>query len=1801
MPVVFVPGKGNIQFPDNMTPYQITLAIEREILPNRKPDTISAPKQPEATLWNSIKGIGTSLGAGWDYLKATAQDISAGDLAELASGQKGVGAAIDSIIPDIYGPDRAERAARAARFGNVAARTPEKQAALSARAAAEAAAPNIESPVGRMAYSAASSLAQMAPGLVGSVVTGNPIPALANIGAITFPEAYQRYDERGATPQEALTGAVAETGIELGTEMLPLGAVVNKLGKVGFGKFLKEFLGKELIGEEIATITQGAIDTAIANPDKTWGEYVKELPMQMVETAGSTLLTGGALAGAGAIAKRVTGAQEPTEEAPAAKRAAAPPPPPPPPADFAQKLGAVGSKIILKEPGGINEYTYRGMDEDGRVIIEAEDGSVFAEDPAEINAAIDVGAVVPTEPDETPLPGVAFGEEEVEPAPTVAPEPEPAPVTVPEPEGKPLSRFIAEFEEPAGKPISSFTAEPGLAPVPAPAPTPAPSKPGPMPLPLAKDAKDIIGEYSQDRSTEDLQQIMSIASDLARQYGKRSITKDVLFKAGQRFDGIPPVEAPQAAAKPEEKFAVTLPTKPEPATDFGPDLKRIMGLFHPSIREGFRLPEIKKGIEEGAPFKASDLPGALYKNLNPADRKIMEQALIENPQQVLDAAQITPFKTPKGEVVRNTSSDTGADLPIDESNLKSMKEMQRTRTPAFMADLEKEARQIASNEGASSVSSLHFAEALNNSASRLNGRKVPFAGDWRESLSEAFNEPKERPKAAPAPAAPRAVGKKANVTIPATRNKVEVQDELLDLADVKFAEGELQNRDRSRPQTQQFLRRFTSEFDPEGLGEDRSTDRGAPIINKDNVILSGNGRTMGLEEIYEKHPEQAEKYRQFLRDNGWDIEGIERPFLARRLLSDVDEREFVTGSNEADIAALSPPEQAAQDAQDILKPAVMAKYNGGDLNASKNDAFISAFLAEMSPQQRENAMDDKGKVSAQALKRIENALLYKAYGQAGRASDVFISKAMERSSDDTKTLTNSLVDVAKDWIKFQQAVKNGEIDKKYDITGKLMETVGTVSDIKASGNSLSGELRSPDMVNPMDPFGRDILLSFHDDKTFRILSKKAIAEKIRAYTEVAANQQPEPDMFGKAETPSARAIWKRVDAGEGAPQVRMFAPNQPTVPNFWQQMFDDAEKIPSLSLEIKKLTKLHDEGKIDDVDFAREVKDVQWFVSEMRDAKRLRDADEPRLRGADRIREVVLAAKRRGDITEDAADLAEWFALRNPHLIDNLGISVIKESEGVRSPFYTPFDRIMHLIKGASGETSAVHEIMHHLERMMPEPIRKAIKASWAKELDKAEADRFAGRNRNDDLFFKALRAFHAGEKVKINGENLSPSDAFDFAKDLLSSGRVDGRFYQYVNPSEFWAVNATEIMKGRYDVQGSLLGRLRNWLRELSTKIKGIFKLDSKAPIIKALDSLEKGDGKFVSDKMLEEKLGKFGEGPPEKAQNASSGSIVGGTEVDIDAFRGRNFEDLLTHIASNRDGKYSDFDSRLADRLEGLLGQLQTAGADVKLFIVRKGDSAPSSIATGNARGMVETDLKSRDVKVYLRSPNIGNAGNTTETILHEGLHAVSSGVLLAVENGRGTPEMIQFRKDLIDLRNKVINHFNARVKKLGKAGLTEFELSMYERRNNAFKDIDEFLTWGLTNKMAQDYLRSIDAGPKKSLFNKFVDAFRSMLGISPNDTSALAHLIDVINPLFETTAEDYRTTFYQEAAPAAPPPPPVKSATPPATTQFGKGNQGTFNFLRNGSPAEMKKAIAKAQEPDNKIMDERADIQKKNRGCD
>lgn len=151
------------------------------------------------------------------------------------------------------------------------------------------------SDLGGMVYDGFNSLALMAPGLAASIATRSERPALAAAYVLTQPEAYTRYRARGGTPGEAFMGSTLEGVAEVAFEKLPLSTLVNRFGKEATGKWIGEYLIKEGLTEQATTFTQDLIDTAIANPDKTWGEFWAERPEAALRTLVATGVASGSI------------------------------------------------------------------------------------------------------------------------------------------------------------------------------------------------------------------------------------------------------------------------------------------------------------------------------------------------------------------------------------------------------------------------------------------------------------------------------------------------------------------------------------------------------------------------------------------------------------------------------------------------------------------------------------------------------------------------------------------------------------------------------------------------------------------------------------------------------------------------------------------------------------------------------------------------------------------------------------------------------------------------------------------------------------------------------------------------------------------------------------------------------------------------------------------------------------------------------------------------------------------------------------------------------------------------------------------------------------------------------------------------------------------------------------------------------------------------------------------------------------------------------------------------------------------
>ena len=223
---------------------------------------------------------------------------------------------------------------------------------------AQAADPAFETSTGQGIYSGAVSTVQNAPGLALSVLTGNPLPGLAVAYGQVGGEAYGKYRARGATAGQAGAGALLDGGIEVATELLPMRFMVDRLGKAGATEFVKGLLAREVPTEQLATLAQDAVDTAIANPDKTWAQYIAERPDAAYQTLLATIVQGGAMGAVNTVAGKLAPERRAADQA---ERAAAYM------AEVARLMEA--SKLRARDPGTFNAYM-QALADDGQVPAE---------------------------------------------------------------------------------------------------------------------------------------------------------------------------------------------------------------------------------------------------------------------------------------------------------------------------------------------------------------------------------------------------------------------------------------------------------------------------------------------------------------------------------------------------------------------------------------------------------------------------------------------------------------------------------------------------------------------------------------------------------------------------------------------------------------------------------------------------------------------------------------------------------------------------------------------------------------------------------------------------------------------------------------------------------------------------------------------------------------------------------------------------------------------------------------------------------------------------------------------------------------------------------------------------------------------------------------------------------------------------------------------------------------------------------------------------------------------------------------
>jgi hypothetical protein len=279
-----------------------------------------------------------------------------------------------------------------------------------------------------------------------------------------------------------------------------------------------------------------------------------------------------------------------------------------------------------------------------------------------------------------------------------------------------------------------------------------------------------------------------------------------------------------------------------------------------------------------------------------------------------------------------------------------------------------------------------------------------------------------------------------------------------------------------------------------------------------------------------------------------------------------------------------------------------------------------------------------------------------------------------------------------------------------------------------------------------------------------------------------------------------------------------------------------SENVPRIkpTVRLESSLKKLDAGQINEQQFIDETR----YVSEkMRQSVEAGKTPKDKVRGTDEVRRRILGAKIQGDISEEGANFADWLLTKNPQLGEELGVRIKGSNVDSVSGQYSSLNKVATLFKGRDNPGTAVHEILHHTERMMPVEIQNGVLDEWNRAYSTALAKADNKTRPYLEKMIDAINGSEGAKKIVMQG----------FQKGILKYND----HYQLVNPSEFWAVNATRLMQSRYEA-GSWIGKAKVWVQEMSEKAKGVFGLPSDSPILRGLKEVTGGEGKFKSTEMM-------------------------------------------------------------------------------------------------------------------------------------------------------------------------------------------------------------------------------------------------------------------------------------------------------------------------------------------------------------
>jgi hypothetical protein len=410
------------------------------------------------------------------------------------------------------------------------------------------------------------------------------------------------------------------------------------------------------------------------------------------------------------------------------------------------------------------------------------------------------------------------------------------------------------------------------------------------------------------------------------------------------------------------------------------------------------------------------------------------------------------------------------------------------------------------------------------------------------------------------------------------------------------------------------------------------------------------------------------------------------------------------------------------------------------------------------------------------------------------------------------------------------------------------------------------EARSRGYEPNTDPFGmftegaRDVANGLEPIPDQRILEGSG-QEALDAYK---AGQQWAQNSVAAAQAPAAKAAPKKTTpkkakAAKAAPKGPVFEniaqPNTPEAAALVEEPRNT--DIAALAEELPEADRVNVRARLDRIteNYARDG-NVERLLGSLESLRR--DVDRriarnqakrgrPLVRGFERAMEVIYRAERDGRLTPESAALVRWLLERNPRIADDLAFSFKIGNEDSPAGNYNDITRVATIFFDRADDGTATHEVLHHAERLMPEAVRDGIRAAWRKRVD----DLIAIAERTDNTEMRNV----LGAIVQAYYGN---PDAQQALREAFTAGTIPYSVYHLSNPSEFWAVNATDLI-GRRAERTGWVGAARTWLSDFIETVKDLFGLPNDAAVITGLKAILAAESGTIQGQMLASATSEF------------------------------------------------------------------------------------------------------------------------------------------------------------------------------------------------------------------------------------------------------------------------------------------------------------------------------------------------------